>query len=392
MQIFQGAFFFVAILVFVFFLGGISWCDTPQKVFVAPSLILKISEGGNNLDLDLGILLESMQIAASYHVDRRKPNKDEMVSGMVRGFLMCLNGKQRDTLLDVAKRDPYDNHKHKEELRLRVTSDDGLILELDAGYLLWTLRLAVKNGLIKKKKSALIAETITMGFVRSLDCHSDFMSPEETMAYVESFDLENTVLERSMRAQGKTIYIIKIIEFTRHTAEEFKKNVSKLIKEKDALVIFDLRDNPGGLDNTTEEILGYILGSQKVLLSEIDYTGAETIKRGPKDSGPGIGLSWKIACLVNRGTASNAEVFSACLRDQLGAKLIGTTTYGKGVGGTIIELESGKGACRITYARWYTPKGVCIEGKGLAPDISTEDVKSKKIDLPLNIAINELLK
>jgi len=386
-QFFYGTVIALLTVAFIVLFSLTGWCGGDIPVLPVSS-ILKITENGNSVKVDLGILMEAMQIASSYHVDRKSLDKDKMVGGMIRGFLMYINDAQRKSLLVAAKNCPYKPTDCKDQLIFRVVADDGFVLRVDAGYFLWTLKLAVREGLLKKKRNGPgLAECLAMGFVRSLDRHSDFLDPEEAKDYIKSFELGNTVSVRSLGDKSNKVYIVYIVEFARNTAREFKKLTKELSREKNARVIFDLRDNPGGLDIPTEEILGYLVGANKVLLSEKDYSGVEVFKRTPIDSGAGIANKWKIVCLVDNGTASNAEVFSACLRDNLGAKLIGTTTYGKGVGGTLYDLRSGRGSCRITYTRWYTPCGKCIQDVGLLPDIEVGDELGQ-----MNRAIQELLK
>lgn len=357
------------------------------------SLVLKISENGNSFELDLGLLLESLQIASSYHVDRKKFDHSRMVSGMVTGLLRALNSDQRQRLLEVSKLEPYDEEANAGRLSLKVTSNDGLLFKIDASYFLWSLELAVRNGVLGKRKNPKrLVEYITKGLIGSLDKHSEYFTLDEVEEYIASFDQQGTVSYFNMKFKGEIIHVIGIDEFTKSTAREFKKIVTDKIKEKNAYVIFDLRDCPGGLDDPTEEILGYLLGADKVLLSELDYLGKTTKKFSKKSDGPGVCKDWKISCIVNDNTASNAEVFAGCLRDNVVVRLVGTTTYGKGVGGTIVELDSGLGACKITYTRWFTPSGYCVEGVGLKPDVSIADIKKRGRDLPLDAALYDLVR
>lgn len=400
-MVFLSRFIVFLLLLFIFLLFGNFCCAKESRASLGDisekgtelSLVLKIRENGNALDLDLGILMESLQIVSSYHIDRKNLDHKKAVSGMVIGLLRSLNGKQREKLLEISRKDPYKDEFDGEHLSLKVTSDDGITIKMDASYLLWSLQLAVKQGIVGNKKSSnRLAEYITKGFVQSLDRHSDYLNMKETEDYVSGFEVDNTVSLRKTSFEGKTVYIFNITEFSRNTGTEFKRLIPRNIKGKSAYVIFDLRNCPGGLDSSTEEMLGYILGPDKILLSECDYLDETTIKKSKASDGPGVGLFWKVACLVNKNTASNAEVVAACLRDNLGAKLFGSSTYGKGVGGTIVELPSGKGTCRITYVKWFTPFGKCVEGDGLKPDVLVSDRKKRGRDVVVETAIEDLFK
>ena len=72
--------------------------------------------------------------------------------------------------------------------------------------------------------------------------------------------------------------------------------------------------------------------------------------------------------LVNGNSASAAEIFSGALQDYKVAKLVGTTTFGKGIVQQIFNLSDGS-AVKMTISKYYTPSGRCIHGTGLDPDI-----------------------
>lgn len=352
-----------------------------------PSSILKIEENGAKIDLDLNVLLQSMQITATYHLDRRHFDTNKMQDGLVTGFVQSLNDKQRSRLIDIAKDPKFKVTVSAKELGLSVKSEDGVVLTLDGTRLLFMLKLSVANGVIDEKTDTRrLVEYITEGMMQSLDSHSHYLNKEEGARYMGELMSENNVSSKMLGKKGSEILYVHINEYSKDTAFEFEKAIAPYKEDKNLRVLFDLRGCPGGLDTSTEAILGRIIGGGEVLLSEEDYTGKTDNVYSDKKYGDGIGRSWKIVCLVDRRTASNAEVFSAALHDILGAKLIGKQTYGKGVGGVPIPLGGDKGVCVVTYSRWYTPRGKCIEGIGIKPDIEIDDK-----DGQLDRAVRDLL-
>jgi len=79
--------------------------------------------------------------------------------------------------------------------------------------------------------------------------------------------------------------------------------------------------------------------------------------------------------LVNKGSASGAEVLAGALQARKRAQLIGTQTFGKGSVNIPRQLSDGSGLY-ITVAHWYTPSGALIQGKGLTPDIVVEETEA----------------
>jgi carboxyl-terminal processing protease len=90
------------------------------------------------------------------------------------------------------------------------------------------------------------------------------------------------------------------------------------------------------------------------------------------DATPGDALNGApMVVLVNGGSASAAEIVAGALKDQHRAKLMGRTTFGKGSVQTIIPLSDDR-AVKLTTSLYYTPSGVSINHRGIAPDIELE--------------------
>ena len=87
--------------------------------------------------------------------------------------------------------------------------------------------------------------------------------------------------------------------------------------------------------------------------------------------------------LVNENSASASEVFTSCMRDYGKAKVVGVTTFGKGIVQTVLPLKDGS-AIKITIAKYYTPSMTEIHTIGITPDIEIElpDDLKKKIKIP----------
>ena len=96
----------------------------------------------------------------------------------------------------------------------------------------------------------------------------------------------------------------------------------------------------------------------------------------------GHSLDMPIAVLVNQNSASAAEIFTGCLKDYGVAKVVGTTTYGKGIVQSVIKLHDGS-AVKITIAQYFLPSGISIHKVGVKPDVEVElnDNLKQKVDI-----------
>ena len=86
-----------------------------------------------------------------------------------------------------------------------------------------------------------------------------------------------------------------------------------------------------------------------------------------------------IVVLIDRNTASAAEILTAALADEAGAEVVGTRSYGKGVFQQEVDLSNG-GALKLTVGEYFTPDGVNLAGKGIHPDVSVRDDPATKRD------------
>lgn len=164
---------------------------------------------------------------------------------------------------------------------------------------------------------------------------------------------------------------IRITTFDEHTAEEFSKTLSDLRTKGMKGLVLDLRDNPGGLLDQCVKVADDLLGEGTVVYT-IDNNGDKEVQKSDARK-----LDIPLAVLVNGGTASASEIVSGAVRDFKAGTLIGTKTFGKGIVQQIIKLGDGTGV-KVTMARYYTPSGECIQGKGIVPNIVLELPKKDK--------------
>ena len=187
------------------------------------------------------------------------------------------------------------------------------------------------------------------------------------------------------------IAYLHLYHFTEKAAYDFRKAAIEILESPANKVVLDLRNNPGGYLEVAQDIAGWFLKSGEVVVIEDFGEGKE--QKLYKAEGNGLLGSYSLVVIINEGSASGSEILAGALRDNLGVKLIGESSFGKG---SVQELEKLKGgsSLKITIAKWLTPKGELITDKGLEPDvkveITEEDVAAEK-DPQLDKAI-EIIK
>ena len=175
------------------------------------------------------------------------------------------------------------------------------------------------------------------------------------------------------------IAYIRIKGFKENTVSQYKEALDNSIKSGAKAIIFDLRNNGGGLLTTCESCLDPLLPEGDVATALFKNGKNEVICRSDKNE-----LNLPMAVLVNENTASASELFSSALRDFDKAVLVGKNTFGKGIMQNTVDLDGG-GGLRITVAAYKTAKSDCYHGIGLKPDY--------EIDLPekyLNVDFEEI--
>lgn len=159
---------------------------------------------------------------------------------------------------------------------------------------------------------------------------------------------------------------LRITEFDEVTGSQFIEGMTELRAQNMQGLIIDLRSNPGGNLSTVCDIAREIL-PEGVIVYTLDKDGnREDYKcNGDKE------IDIPVVVLVNKYSASASEILAGAIKDYKLGKLVGTTTYGKGIVQRIIDLKDGT-AVKLTVSSYYTPSGVNIHGIGIEPDVEIE--------------------
>jgi carboxyl-terminal processing protease len=161
-----------------------------------------------------------------------------------------------------------------------------------------------------------------------------------------------------------TLGYVRIIEFDSNTSTQFSAQVDNLISRGAKGIVFDVRNDPGGLLDSVEKMIDKVVPAGPIVRAKYKNGKITTLATSDVNQ-----VNLPMAVLTNQNTASAAELFTAALKDYGKAKSIGTKTYGKGTMQQVINLNDGT-ALDLSVALFYPPKSDNFEGIGVVPDIS----------------------
>lgn len=178
---------------------------------------------------------------------------------------------------------------------------------------------------------------------------------------------------------------IQIAQFTGLTSDQFAEYYQDLQSQDMKALIVDLRNNPGGLLDAAVDTLCQILPEGLVVYVQTkDGTKTEYTCDGETP------IEIPLVVLVNENSASASEIFAGAVHDYGVGTLVGTKTYGKGIVQKTFPFTDGS-AVKMTIAYYYTPKGTCIHGEGIEPDVEAEIPEDATEDVQL-LKAQEVLK
>jgi carboxyl-terminal processing protease len=164
--------------------------------------------------------------------------------------------------------------------------------------------------------------------------------------------------------------LLELYSFGETSGSEVQAIMTEFKKANAKRLIIDLRDNGGGYLSTLEYIGSLFVKSDGILIQQEFRDGRIEVTKSTGN----VMIDWtKIVILVNKNTASAAEVLTAALSENLGTKVsvVGTLTYGKGTVQTQRPFAD-QSILKYTIAQWLTPKGEKINGVGITPDVVVE--------------------
>jgi carboxyl-terminal processing protease len=199
------------------------------------------------------------------------------------------------------------------------------------------------------------------------------------------------VSSRERTVAGRKLAIVHLGQFSSGAHGELAGALRKALHDRAKGVVLDLRGNPGGLVTEAQLVASEFLSDGRIVTTK----GRNVPTRTLNATGEPVAPKTPLVVLVDRNSASAAEIVAGALQDRHRAKLVGTRTFGKGVFQEVIELSNG-GALDITAGQYFTPSGRNLGGKGtstgsgLTPDVRAPDDPKTKADESLGAALETL--
>ncbi|HZK19924.1 MAG TPA: S41 family peptidase [Treponemataceae bacterium] len=192
-----------------------------------------------------------------------------------------------------------------------------------------------------------------------------------TRAMIETPTVKYAMLQES---KHKTAYL-RIIEFSTKTDERVEEAFDYFATQGYDSLLIDLRNNPGGLITSVATVADKFIDSG-IIVSTKSRLAFENMVFEAEKKKTIVPADIPIVVLINGGSASAAEIFSGCLKDNKRAFLAGEKSFGKGSVQQVVDLPN-KDGLKLTIARYYTPSDAFIDKRGIIPDF---EIKFPELD------------
>jgi carboxyl-terminal processing protease len=328
---------------------------------------------------NLKVFTEVLSYVEANYVEEIEPEK--LVHGAIRGMLRTLDPHSSYMPPDVYREMQVETEGRFGGLGIEISIRDDILTVVSPIEGTPAYRAGIQAGdkIVKVEGES----TKDMSLI---DAVKKLRGPEGTPVTIsilregftepKEFTLTRAIIEiksvRWTKFQGDIGYV-RLRSFQKTTSEELEDALQDLEEQNIRALVLDLRNNPGGLLEQAIAVSDEFLEGGKLIVYTKGRLAGQNMKGFSKKDN--AHLDYPMVILVNGGSASASEIVAGALQDLNRATVVGTQSFGKGSVQTIIPLSDGSGL-RLTTAKYFTPKGREINGKGITPDLVVEEAKT----------------
>lgn len=325
----------------------------------------------------VSLFSDTLAIIQTEYVDTTKPR--DLIYGALKGMLSALDPHSQFMDPETFNELKVETEGKFGGVGIEITIKDGLLTVVTPieGTPAW--RAGVKSGdRIVKINHELTRDMTLLDAVKRLRG-----KPQEAVQITVLRESEKKILEfkiirdtikikdiKEARILDDSIGYIRLVEFRENTPQDVDAAIAKLRKGGMNALILDLRNNPGGLLDVAVKVAERFIEKGKLIVFTKGRKVSGDVNFISRANRPIIDLPMVV--LINEGSASGSEIVAACLKDYKRAIIIGAKSFGKGSVQTVIPLVDGS-ALRLTTAKYFSPLGKEIHGKGVIPDIEVQE-------------------
>jgi len=356
-------------------------------IFTAYSAVFSAPDRKQKDDLfrQVSLFSDTLAIIQTEYVDQTKPR--DLIYGALKGMLAALDPYSQFMDPETYNELKVDTEGKFGGLGIEVTIADGLLTIVTPIEDTPAWRAGLKAGdRIVKINNELTRDMTLLDAVKRLRG-----KPQEVISITVLRESQNKLMDfkitrdiikiadiKEARVLEGGVGYIRLVEFRENTAQDLDAALKRLNNKKMRALILDLRNNPGGLLEAAVKIAEKFIEKGKLIVAIKGRKGSQDIDFVSRANSPILDLP--LIVLINEGSASGSEIVAACFQDYKRAIIVGMKSFGKGSVQTVIPLIDGS-ALRLTTAKYFSPLGKEIHGKGVIPDIEVEEAKVPPLDL-----------
>ena len=336
----------------------------------------KNKDSGSNLYQELELFSDAVTIIRSDYVE--EPESKKLIYGAMKGMLSSL-----DPYSQFMDPETYNEMKVETEgefggIGIEITIKDDLLTIISPIDDTPAYEAGLKAGdKIVKIDGEITRDLMLMEAVKKLrgkpGTNVDITVLRESEKKLLDFTITRSIIKIESIKKAEFIEdgigYIRLVEFQEKTHKDLEENLRKLEENGMQGLILDLRNNPGGLLDSSVDVAEKFLEEGKDVVSTKGRVKNQNMVFKAKNRNKH--LNYPMVVLINGGSASASEIVAGAIQDHKRGVIMGTKSFGKGSVQTVVPLSDGS-AIRLTTSKYFTPNGRSIHGEGITPDIIVE--------------------